>query len=218
MKLAKCDSGHFFDSDKYPECPYCNVALQKESGIVAPAKAAAAAPAPTATSSGPVAGWLVVLDGPAMGRDLRLGQGRSFVGQDGAGAPAVLSADAPLSARQAVVVYDPQDGAFTLLPGSSNELCYLAGKAVLTPQPLQGGETLTLAGAALRFVPFCGQFRWAQVKKADKPEKLEKTEKVEKLEKTGRPEKTEKQPDPAEKPANKPADQGGRPAKKPAGR
>ena len=28
MKLTKCDKGHFYDADKYPECPYCNTALQ----------------------------------------------------------------------------------------------------------------------------------------------------------------------------------------------
>ena len=32
MKLTKCDKGHFYDADKYPECPYCNTALQKDGG------------------------------------------------------------------------------------------------------------------------------------------------------------------------------------------
>lgn len=106
-------------------------------------------------------GWLVVLDGPARGRDLRLGIGRSFLGLDGTGAPVTLQADAPLGVRQAVVVYDDQTDAFTLLPGSSQELCYLAGQAVLQPQPLTGGEELKLGSATLRFVPFCGGgFRW----------------------------------------------------------
>ena len=72
-----------------------------------------------------------------------------------------LSADAPLSARRAVLVYDEEKSAFTLLPGSSQELCYLGGDAVLTPQPLTGGETLRLGGAAMKFVPFCGaEFHW----------------------------------------------------------
>ena len=106
-------------------------------------------------------GWLVVLDGPARGRDLRLGVGRSFLGLDDAGAPITLSADAPLSARQAVVVYDAEKNSFVLLPGSSQELCYLGEEAVLAPCPLTGGETLRLGGAALTFVPLCGgAFHW----------------------------------------------------------
>ena len=137
MKLSKCANGHFYDGDKYPECPYCNTDLLKDHG------------------------WLVVLDGEAKGRDLRLGIGRSFLGLDDAGAPITLSADAPLSARQAVVVYDAEKNSFVLLPGSSQELCYLGEEAVLAPSPLTGGETLRLGGAALTFVPLCGgAFHW----------------------------------------------------------
>lgn len=159
MKLTKCEQGHFFDGDKYPACPYCNTDLQTESAIVRSKEVGPAAAA--AAPGGPVTGWLVVLDGPARGRDLRLGVGRTFLGLDSAGAPVTLSPDAPLGARQAVVAYDAETDAFTLLPGSSQELCYLAGQAVLQPQPLTGGEELKLGGATLRFVPFCGGgMRW----------------------------------------------------------
>ncbi|UWP69125.1 hypothetical protein NQ490_04530 [Subdoligranulum variabile] len=158
MKLTKCEQGHFYDGDKYPACPYCNTDLQTETAIVQTSEAPAAQ---SAAPDGPVAGWLVVLDGPARGRDLRLGVGRSFLGLDAAAAPVTLSPDAPLGARQATVVYDDQADAFTLLPGSSQELCYLAGEAVLEPRPLTGGEELRLGSNTLRFVPFCGGgFRW----------------------------------------------------------
>lgn len=156
MKLKKCDAGHFYDADKYPECPYCNTELQTDTTIVHDGEVPAA---PTAEPAGPVAGWLVVLTGPARGRDLRLGVGRSFLGVDAAGTPATLSADAPLSTRQAVLAYDDAGQKFTLLPGSSQEICRLNGAALLEPQPLAGGETLTLGGADLVFVPFCGADR-----------------------------------------------------------
>lgn len=164
MKLTKCAAGHFYDADKYPDCPYCNPELQTDTSIVhdgktqeepAPEKLAAGTP------DGPVAGWLVVLDGPARGRDLRLGVGRSFLGTDADGTPVTLSADAPLSQRQAAVAYDAEANTFTLLPGSSQELCYLADAALLEPQPLAGGEILRLGAASLRFVPFCNaDFHW----------------------------------------------------------
>ena len=92
MKLTKCEQGHFYDGDKYPACPYCNTDLQTETAIVHTSEGAS--PAQSASPDGPVAGWLVVLDGPARGRDLRLGVGRSFVGLDGAGTPVTLSPDA----------------------------------------------------------------------------------------------------------------------------
>ena len=144
MKLSKCENGHFFDSDKYPECPYCNPALKSGGGIVQTQDAAA----PEAVPSGPVAGWLVVTEG------------RSFLGTGADGAPCLLSADAPLSARVAAVAYDPKDGSFTLVPGSASELCYQNGQRLLVPQPLAAGDTLALGKASLRFVPFCGEFRW----------------------------------------------------------
>lgn len=160
MTLTQCENGHFYDSDKYPACPYCNTDLQTETAIVHTSEAAAPA-ADAAAPDGPVTGWLVVTDGPAKGRDLRLGVGRSFLGVDAAGAPVTLSPDAPLGARQAVLVYDGRTGAFTLLPGSSQPLCYLAGQAVLEPMALTGGEELRLGDATLRFVPFCGaDFHW----------------------------------------------------------
>ena len=158
MKLTKCEQGHFYDGDKYPACPYFNTDLQTETAIVHTSETPAAE---AAAPDGPVAGWLVVLDGPARGRDLRLGVGRSFLGLDAAATPVTLSPDAPLGARQAVVVYDARTDAFTLLPGSSQELCYLGDRAVLEACPLTGGEELKLGESTLRFVPFCGGgFHW----------------------------------------------------------
>ena len=161
MKLTKCPNGHFYDADKHPECPYCNTELLKDHSIVHEGEAEQPAAVDKAAPAGPVAGWLVVLDGVAKGRDLRLGIGRSFLGLDADGTPVTLSADAPLSARQAAVVYDAEKNAFTLLPGSSQELCYLGDTALLEPQELAGEETLRLGTATLKFVPFCGpDFSW----------------------------------------------------------
>ena len=161
MKLSKCESGHFYDSDKYPECPYCNTELLKDHSIVHEGEAEQPAAVDKAAPAGPVAGWLVVLDGEAKGRDLRLGVGRTFLGLDKDGTPVTLSADAPLSLRQAVLVYDGEAKTYTLLPGSSQELCYLGDTALLEPQELAGEETLRLGAATLKFVPFCGpDFSW----------------------------------------------------------
>ena len=158
MKLTKCASGHFYDADKYPECPYCNTGLQTDSSIVrsgaaeeSPEETPVEPAVPAAAPAGPVAGWLVVLDGV----------GRTFLGLDKDGTPVTLSADAPLSLRQAVLVYDGEAKTYTLLPGSSQELCYLGDTALLEPQELAGEETLRLGTATLKFVPFCGpDFSW----------------------------------------------------------
>jgi len=66
MKLTKCASGHFYDADKYPECPYCNTGLQTDSSIVrsgaaeeSPEETPAEPAVPAAAPAGPVAGWMV---------------------------------------------------------------------------------------------------------------------------------------------------------------
>ncbi len=159
MKLTKCPNGHFYDADKHPECPYCNGGLEAGSAIAQPGTAAEAGF--TAAPKGPVAGWLVVLDGPARGQDLRLGEGRNFLGVDAAGNPAVLDANSPLAVRRGIVVYDPQDNNWCALPGSSNELCTLNGKSLIEKMPLTAGDTFAVGGAQLRFVPLCGpEFNW----------------------------------------------------------
>lgn len=159
MKLTKCPNGHFYDADKHPECPYCNGGLETGSAIARPAAAAEAGLA--AAPKGPVTGWLVVLDGPARGQDLRLGEGRNFLGVDAAGNPAVLDANSPLAVRRGIVVYDPQDNNWCALPGSSNELCTLNGKSLIEKMPLTAGDTFAVGGAQLRFVPLCGpEFNW----------------------------------------------------------
>lgn len=159
MKLTKCPNGHFYDADKHSECPYCNGGLEVGSAIARPGVAAEAGLA--AAPKGPVTGWLVVLDGPARGQDLRLGEGRNFLGVDAAGNPAVLDANSPLAVRRGIVVYDPQDDNWCALPGSSNELCTLNGKSLIEKMPLTAGDTFAVGGAQLRFVPLCGpEFNW----------------------------------------------------------
>lgn len=156
MKLTKCENGHFYDGDKFPACPYCDPALQGESGIVQAGTAAQAAT--PAAAEGPVAGWLMAVAGPGRGRDLRIGEGRNYLGLSDEGAPQTLSADAPLSVRIAIVSYDPKDVSFTLLPGSASELCYRNGAQLLTPQPLAAGDTVAFGKVKMQFVPFCGGF------------------------------------------------------------
>lgn len=133
--------------------------LEAGSAIAQPGTAAEAGLA--AAPKGPVTGWLVVLDGPARGQDLRLGEGRNFLGVDAAGNPAVLDANSPLAVRRGIVVYDPQDNNWCALPGSSNELCTLNGKSLIEKMPLTAGDTFAVGGAQLRFVPLCGpEFNW----------------------------------------------------------
>ena len=52
MKLTKCENGHFYDSDKYPECPYCNTDLLRDRSIVRTGEAEQPAAVETAAPAG----------------------------------------------------------------------------------------------------------------------------------------------------------------------
>ena len=161
MKLTNAKTVNFYDSDKYPECPYCNTDLLRDRSIVRTGEAEQPAAVETAAPAGPGYGVARCAGRPSEGARSASGCGPQLPGTGRRRHACDPERRRPLSARRAVLVYDEEKSAFTLLPGSSQELCYLGGDAVLTPQPLTGGETLRMGGAAMKFVPFCGaEFHW----------------------------------------------------------
>ena len=79
MKLTKCENGHFYDGDKYPECPYCNTELLKDHSIVHAGAAEQPGPAAQAAApAGPGAGWPAGRARSAAGQSsYRAGEGRT---------------------------------------------------------------------------------------------------------------------------------------------
>ena len=110
----------------------------------------------------PVAGWLVIVEGPGAGRDLRIGVGRNDLGRDGDNRIPLPFGDTRISRRGHLWVnYDPLNRAFSVAPGNSTNLAYLNDVAIEERRPLAGGATITVGRTKLRFVAFCGEgFAW----------------------------------------------------------
>ena len=110
----------------------------------------------------PVAGWLVIVEGPGMGRDLRIGLGRNDLGRDGDNRIRLPFGDTRISRRGHLWVnYDPLNRAFSVAPGNSTNLAYLNDAAIEERRPLADGATITVGRTKLRFVAFCGEgFAW----------------------------------------------------------
>ena len=110
----------------------------------------------------PVAGWLVIVEGPGVGRDLRIGVGRNDLGRDGDNRISLHFGDTRISRRGHLWVnYDPLNRAFSVAPGNSTNLAYLNDVAIEERMPLAGGATITIGRTKLRFVAFCGEgFAW----------------------------------------------------------
>lgn len=125
---------------------------------------AGAVPADAAGSeeTDPVAGWLVIVEGPGAGRDLRIGVGRNDLGRDGDNRISLSFGDTRISRRGHLWVnYDPLNRAFSVAPGNSTNLAYLNDAAIEERRPLADGATITVGRTKLRFVAFCGEsFAW----------------------------------------------------------
>ncbi len=110
----------------------------------------------------PVTGWLVIVSGPGVGRDLRVGVGRNDLGRESGNRIALPFGDRKISRRTHLWVnYDPLNRAFSVAPGSGANLAYLNEAAIEERMPLSDRATISVGDTKLLFVAFCGDgFAW----------------------------------------------------------
>ena len=91
----------------------------------------------------PVVGWLVVVDGPGRGRDLRVGSGRNAIGRAGKNRIVLPFGDTQISRRAHLwVTYDPRNRRFSIAPGDGSNLAYLDDTAIEQRMDLVDGATI----------------------------------------------------------------------------
>lgn len=113
----------------------------------------------------PVAGWLVIIDGPGKGKDFRLIQGNNRIGRDkgmevcldlGSASDSAVSRDS-----HAIVVYDNNQNEFFIERGDSRNLPMLNGKTIRRDNDLVAGDIIEVGNTKLKFIPFCSEaFNW----------------------------------------------------------
>lgn len=113
-------------------------------------------------SAEPVAGWLVVVDGPGKGQSLKLGFGMNSVGRDADERVSLDFGDEQISRKShALVTFDPKGNKFYLQHGGGINLTYINNQPILQTQELKGREIICLGDTRLCFIPFCGpEFMW----------------------------------------------------------
>ena len=116
-------------------------------------------------SKGEVTGWLVVVEGPGKGRDLRLSYGYNSIGRSSDMAICLdfgSDSDSGISRRDhAFVAYEPKSKTFHLSHGSGKNLVYVNDQFIMTPTQLKAHDLIRIGATALLFVPLCGeQFDW----------------------------------------------------------
>lgn len=108
----------------------------------------------------PVVGWLVVTEGPGVGRDVRLLAGRNEIGRSAAAGTPLAFGDRYMSRRQQVwISYDHRGDRFTIAPGTSGNVSYLEDEPIEGPTTLHDGSTLRIGKTTLKFAAFCGARR-----------------------------------------------------------
>ncbi len=183
MAVLRCEQGHFYDGEKFSECPHCKNPPSKRRPLAEqmteyhpsspPPRAgrveiALGSPRPgdektvgvyrTALGRDPVVGWLVCLRGKEMGRDYRLHAGRNTVGR-------AVQMDICLPDDESVsrenhcsIVFEPNEGKFLLARGLG-ETVLVEGQPLAGSCALNGDETIEIGASAFVFVPFCRKGR-----------------------------------------------------------
>ena len=114
----------------------------------------------------PVAGFLVVIEGPGRNSVCHLGYGINSIGRDPTQRISLDYGDVHISrTSHCLVTFDPVSSKFWIQPGEGRALTYLGDQPVLTPGELFGGNHIRIGATVLRFVPLCGPgFSWEPVK------------------------------------------------------
>jgi hypothetical protein len=162
--LKECTNNHLFNGDKYGEiCPYCGMpAKDKSQDAKTPEELAREFNVPYERR---VRAWLVCVEGVSAGVSYEVRAGKNFIGS-GADMDIRIQGDKKIDrSRHAILVYDDMSGMAKLLPGEGKGMVYLGREAVYAPVTVEADMRITLGGATLMYVPFCGErFIWPDEK------------------------------------------------------
>lgn len=113
---------------------------------------------------GPVAGWLVCIEGPDKGKDFRILAGRNLIGRSSSNKYQVNLSDMNISRSEAVasIAYDDRHHEFIFGAGSyGNLLPFVDGQPCMNQVPIGSYSRIEIGQSTLIFVPFCGEkFTW----------------------------------------------------------
>ena len=138
MKIERCPEGHFFDGDRYENCPLCP---GKEEPLPA---------------FRPTVGWLVCTEEPYRGLDFRLHAGYNYIGS-GPRADVSIPWDSQLGPEEGgILCYDQQLKLYSFGPRSKGLPVRVNGKMILDAVVLNPGDRLTAGSTALLFIPLFG--------------------------------------------------------------
>jgi hypothetical protein len=114
------------------------------------------------TQIDPVAGWVVVVNGPGRGAFRPVFVGMNSVGRDPSQRVCLSFGDEAISREEhAFLTYDEEQRRFYVQHGGKANLVRLGKQPVLVPVELHANDLIRLGRTTLRFIPLCGpDFSW----------------------------------------------------------
>jgi hypothetical protein len=180
----RCNNGHYYDTDKHSNCPYCGVE-GLEIGKTVPRRAGGQPAAAAREDSQPRAepgktvgifmgkigidppvGWLVCIDGPERGMDYKIRAENNSMGRSETMRICIAGDNKVSKENHAFLIYDPESNTYILSPGISHGLVHLNHSLVSSPTPLRPYDEIKVGDSVLLFIPLCGDFggksfKWA---------------------------------------------------------
>ena len=186
MDMKQCSAGHFYDAERYSDCPYCGTGDSKVSThphvLEAESKLDVTAPAddrtqPIIGGSGledgvtealdvvktvrPVVGWLVCVEGPSYGHSYEIHKENNYLGR-AAHMDICIPEDVSISRDSPMVItYDAASRSFFAGFMGGRSIVRLNGRPLLSTTEPKQGDVIELGKTKLMFVPFSSDtFDW----------------------------------------------------------
>lgn len=174
MAVVRCEKGHFYDGEKYRECPHCGQGcLSKEEhgsrslaqkqlqefAVIRGNKEERTVGLFRASKGGnPIVGWLVCMNGGEWGRDFRMFAGKNKIGR-------ALNMDIVLADDLAVarenhcyLIFEPRKVTYLLQKGVGDRVL-VNGEPLEEVTVLHGEESIEIGNSTFIFIPFCKEGR-----------------------------------------------------------
>lgn len=186
MAIIKCEKGHYFDNEKFAQCPHCEAGMENDTVTVAltsqqvdnyaasyirnetghqkiqldDERTVGIYTQKNGDSQRYIAGWLVCVDGAAKGVDYGLYAGFNKIGR-GNFNDVVLKDDLQVSREtHCSVVYEEKKNSFYVVP-KLGYLTYLNGELVEQAEEISDGQVISIGESSLEFRAFCkGDKKW----------------------------------------------------------
>lgn len=194
MAIIQCEKMHFYDSDKYDDCPVCKKSAEfswryeddrtvsmdmmgqkkeleihfTQEEVPNPVQGEWDSEKTVAAyhqeSNLLLAGWLVCISGNMRGKDYKIYPGFNRIGRDWDADICVQ--DAKVSRENhCSIVYDGKKCMFYLVPGKGT-LTYLENELVQKPIQIQEGTKIGIGDGIFELIPFCkGDHVWEKLQK-----------------------------------------------------